>query len=95
MIAHDLTTLSHQYRRKTIELLEEKERAEFDEIIKRCANNSEATEREVRATLYHNHLPHLASADVISWNDADMIITDGPRFQQVASNLDTLGGLVT
>lgn len=93
MTTRDLTTLAHTYRRETVELLEDQRVVDLDDIIARCTDGDEA-EREVRATIYHNHLPKLESAGAISWDYDTDTISRGPRFSHFASNLDAVRGLV-
>jgi hypothetical protein len=63
--------LSHRYRRSIIEHLEWGEPRSLDELVAGVVEQFvDATARTGRSSLVHNHLPRLAAAGVIAYDEA-------------------------
>lgn len=71
-----------------------------DIAVKIAAWESEAADADppddhieaVYISLYHNHVPKLASEDMIEFDEVTEQISPGPNAEQVLSILDTAGG---
>lgn len=81
--------LSDQYRRRTLTELRDRsgESVECDPAA--LGGASDGSER-VGLELHHTHLPKLADAGVIEWDDGDGTVSPGPRFDDVAPVIDVL-----
>lgn len=84
-----LEILSHPHRRRIITRLHERNPRDEDEFELEELTGDDELENETIA-LIHNHLPKLAEAGFINWNQEQRIATRGPRFEEIAPLIDLM-----
>lgn len=81
--------LSHPHRRRIITRLHDPnppDEAEFE--LEELASGDELDSEAI--DLFHNHLPKLAEAGFINWNQEQQIVTRGPQFEEIAPLIDLM-----
>ena len=84
-----LEILSHPHRRRIITRLHDRNPRDEDEFELEEVVGDEELDNETIA-LIHNHLPKLAEAGFINWNQEQQIVTRGPRFGEIAPLIDLM-----
>ena len=84
-----LEILSHPHRRRIITRLHDRNPRDEDEFELEELEGDDELENETIA-LIHNHLPKLAEAGFINWNQEQQIVTRGPRFEEIAPLIDLM-----
>jgi len=76
--------LSHPYRRRILVLLDEHNPRDADEFsVEDLATEDDDLEL-LTSELYHAHLPKLAEAGYIEWDEDTQVIRRGPNFAEIA-----------
>ena len=76
--------LSHPYRRRVLALLDEHNPRDEDEFSIEALAAEEDDLDLFTQKLYHTHLPKLAEAGYIDWDEENGVIRHGPRYDEVA-----------
>lgn len=84
-----LEILSHPHRRQIITRLHDRNPRDEDEFeLEELAGDDELENGTV--DLIHNHLPKLAEAGFINWDQEQQIVTRGERFEEIAPLVDLM-----
>lgn len=84
-----LEVLSHPHRRRIITLLHDQNPRDEEEFeLEELADDDEFEDETI--DLFHNHLPKLAEAGFVNWNQEQQIVTRGPRFEEIAPLIDLM-----
>lgn len=84
-----LRALADRDRRGLLSAL--KERSPQDEVpVPEVVHGGERELEVLRQRFYHNHLPHLDTLGLISWNRVDNEVGKGPYFDDVRAVLELL-----
>ena len=84
-----LKLLSHPHRRRIITRLHDRNPRNEDEFDLEELAGDDELENETIA-LIHNHLPKLAEAGFINWDQEQRTVTRGPRFEEIAPLIDLM-----
>lgn len=84
-----LEILSHSHRRRIITRLHDRNPRNEDEFELEELTGDDELDNETLA-LIHNHLPKLAEADFINWNQEQQLVTRGPRFEVIAPLIELM-----
>ena len=84
-----LEILSHPHRRRIITRLHDRNPRDEDEFELEELTSDDELDNETIA-LIHSHLPKLAEAGFIDWNQEQQIVTRGPRFEEIAPLIDLM-----
>lgn len=75
--------LSHPYRRRILLLVDERNpRAEDEFSVDDLATDDDDVQ-SLTTELYHSHLPKLAEAGYVEWDQEAMTVRRGPNFDQI------------
>jgi hypothetical protein len=84
-----LEILSHPHRRRIITRLHDRNPRDEDEFeLEELAGDDELENGTI--DLFHNHLPKLAEAGFVNWDQEQHIVTRGPRFEEIAPLIDLM-----
>lgn len=82
--------LSHSYRREILTGLYRREESEQTSVpVDELVSTNQGHGR-IDVELYHNHLPRLADAGFIRWDDGWDVVRRGPRFDDAASIIELM-----
>ena len=84
-----LKILSHPHRRRIVTRLHERNPRDEDELELEELAGSDEFDTET-LMLIHSHLPKLAGAGFINWNQEQQIVTRGARFEEIAPLIDLM-----
>jgi hypothetical protein len=84
-----LDMLSHPHRRRILTLLHDRNPRDEDEFELEGLTSDDELDNETIA-LIHNHLPKLAEAGFIDWNQEQHLVTRGPRFEEISPLIDLM-----
>lgn len=83
-----LAVLSHPHRREILARLNDRNPRDEDEFELERLVDDELDDETI--SLVHNHLPKLADAGFIDWDQERHVVTRGPRFHEIAPLLDLM-----
>lgn len=83
-------TLRHPYRRRILLLLSEQSSRGQDEFHVEELQTVDDEINRLTIELYHNHLPKLADAGYIEWDESTDIICRGDKFDEIGSLLELM-----
>ena len=76
--------LAHPYRRRILLLVSERNPRDEDEVsVEDLATEDDDLEL-LTVELYHTHLPKLAAAGYVEWDEEGHTIRRGPKFDAIA-----------
>jgi hypothetical protein len=77
-------TLAHPYRRRILLLVSERNPRGEDEFSVEAVATEDDDRELLAVELYHTHLPKLAEAGYVDWDEEGHTIRRGPNFDAIA-----------
>jgi len=84
-----LVLLSHPHRRRIVTRLNTSNPRDEDEFDLESIPAGDELDAET-IDLIHNHLPKLADAGFVDWDQERQVVTRGPRFHEIAPLVDLM-----
>lgn len=86
-----LLALADRHRRRILFALLEANRQAIDDLaVPEDEQPDETYLKHRQVHLLHNHLPHLAEADIVRWERGSGTVEKGPRFDEIRPLLELL-----
>lgn len=86
-----LLNLANIHRRRVLLTLLHNESQTVEELSAPEDNHAvDAEQKEIKAKMYHAHLPKLVDVGFIEWNRDNQTVAKGPRFDEIESLLKLL-----